>query len=230
MNSEKTIVFAAPVPVSSARLIKVLGSVAMISGLLIVLVYQLTLPTITEQRRKALEDAVLKVIPDAQSVKAFVVEGGRLAPAGDNNKNALHVYLGYDKNGDLQGIAAAGSGQGYADAVKILYGYSPACECITGFNVVASRETPGFGDKLSTDAGFLANFQSLDARLNADKSGLAHEIVTVKHGTKTQPWQVDAISGATVSSRAVGRALNDSASQVLPVLVPRLDELRHRSD
>jgi electron transport complex protein RnfG len=216
--------------VSSGRLIAVLGSVAMISGLLIVMVYQWTLPTITEQKRKALEAAVLKVIPGANSIKAFVVEGKNLAPATDANATGLHLYVGYDDKGDLKGIAAEGSGQGYADAVKILYGYAPECECITGFTVVSSRETPGFGDKLSTDASFLENFKALDARLNGDRSGLANEIVTVKHGTKTQPWQVDAISGATVSSRAVGRALNSSASIVLPALVAHIDELRHRSD
>lgn len=229
MSGEKTVAFPSPVPVSSTRLIKVLGSVAMFSGLLIVLVYQFTLPTITEQKRKALEEAVLKVIPGVHSVKAFVVRDGQLEPATESNKNALHVYVGYDEKGELR-IAAAGSGQGYADAVKILYGYSPACECITGFHVVSSRETPGFGDKLSRDPVFLANFQSLDVRLNADRTTLANPVVTVKHGTKTRDWQVDAISGATVSSRAVGRSINESASQVLPVLVPHLDELRHRSD
>jgi electron transport complex protein RnfG len=229
VSSEKTVALTPP-QTTSGRLIAVLGSVAMISGLLIVLVYQATLPTITEQKRQALEAAVLKVIPGASRMHAYVVEGKDLVPATEGNVSGLHVYLGYDPNGALKGIAAEGSGQGYADAVKILYGYSPECECIAGFTVVSSRETPGFGDKLQTDPDFLANFKSLDARLNGDKNGLANAIVTVKHGTKTQPWQVDAISGATVSSRAVGRALNDSASQVLPVLLPRVEELRHRSD
>jgi electron transport complex protein RnfG len=73
---------------------------------------------------------------------------------------------------------------------------------------------------------FLENFKALDARLNDARDGLAHAIVAVKHGTKTQPWQVDAISGATVSSKAVGRALNDSAQQVVPALTARLPELK----
>jgi len=212
----------------SFRLIAVLGTVAMLSGLLIVLVYQWTLPTITEQKRLALERAVQAVIPGASSIETLVLEGGQLHPD-SANVNGLHVYLGYDQAGTLQGIAAEGSGQGYADLVKILYGYDPACQCISGFKVVASRETPGFGDKLDRDPKFLANFQALDVQLDAEQQALANEVVTVKHGTKSKPWQIDAISGATVSSRAVGRAINDSASKLLPVLTPRLSEFAKRS-
>jgi electron transport complex protein RnfG len=173
---------------------------------------------------------VLAVIPGAASVKTYVVADKELLPANGENRNGPRVYAGYDGNGDLVGIAAEGVAQGYADAVRVLYAYSPACQCITGFRVVSSRETPGFGDKLATDPEFLANFRELDATLNAAGDGLANAIVTVKHGTKTKPWQIDAISGATISSRAAGRAVNDSAARVVPALQPHLDELRRRTD
>ena len=97
---------------------------------------------------------------------------------------------------------------------------------ITGIGVVAMRETPGIGDKIITDAAFLANFEALDAKLNADLSALANEIRTVKHGTKKDAWQIDAISGATITSRAVGKAINDAAQTLLPKLVPNLETLR----
>lgn len=229
MNNEQPVTLHMAPSINSRRLIIVLGLVAMISGLLIVTAYQATLPIIKEQKRLATQEAVLKVIPGASQVDGYVVDGSALVPATENNENGLHLYAGYDKEGTLKGIALEGAGQGYADTVKILYGYSPACECITGFTVVSSRETPGFGDKLMTDAAFLANFEALDAKLNEAKSGLTNAIVTVKHGTKNKPWQVDAISGATVSSRAVGRALNDSTSRALPVLVQQLAQLQHRS-
>src|SRR5690606_10497165 len=109
-------------------------------------------------------------------------------------RSGLQVYIGYDAEGRLKGVAAEAAAQGYADVIRLLYGYSPECECITGISVVSSKETPGFGDKLITDAAFNANFEALDARLNADKSALANPIVTVKHGTKKNPWEIDAIS------------------------------------
>ncbi len=57
-------------------------------------------------------------------------------------------------------------------------------------------------------------------------SALANAVKTVKHGTKNHPWEVDAISGATVTSKAVGKGINDSAQALLPKLVPHIDKLR----
>lgn len=215
-----------PVNPSSATLIRVLGGIALISGLLIVLVYQWTMPTITQYRKQELERAVLKVIPGASILKTFIVNDAGMTPAESAQKSGLQVYIGYDAEGRLKGIAAEAAAQGYADVIRLLYGYSPGCECITGISVVSSKETPGFGDKLATDAEFNANFKALDARLNADRSGLANPIVTVKHGTKKNAWEIDAISGATVSSRGVGKALNDSAQRVLPSLAAHMSELK----
>lgn len=43
----------------------------------------------------------------------------------------------------------------------LVYGYDPVRETITGFAVVKMAETPGLGDKILTDKGFLANFPNL---------------------------------------------------------------------
>ena len=91
------------------------------------------------------------------------------------------------------------------------------------------RETPGIGDKIITDKDFLANFVALDTRLNKELSGLANEVKTVKHGTKTKAWEIDAIAGATITSRAVGRAINQSAQALLPLVAPHLDKIRTKS-
>jgi Na+-translocating ferredoxin:NAD+ oxidoreductase subunit G len=58
---------------------------------------------------------------------------------------------------------------------------------------------------------------------------LAHEIRTVKHGTKTNPWEIDAIAGATITSRAVGKGINDTAQALLPRIVRHLDKLKEKS-
>jgi electron transport complex protein RnfG len=136
------------------------------------------------------------------------------------------VYAGYDESGSLRGVAIEGAARGYADRMRLLYGYDPGCQCIVGFAVLQTHETPGIGDKISHDHAFLKNFEALDARLNAEGTALAHPIVAVRHGSKNEAWQVDVISGATVTSRAVARALNDSAQQVLPRLVTQIDRLK----
>jgi electron transport complex protein RnfG len=65
--------------------------------------------------------------------------------------------------------------------------------------------------------------------LKGDLSVLANEVKAVKHGTKTSPWQIDAIAGATITSRAVGKAINDTAQALLPRLVPNLEKLGSKS-
>lgn len=214
----------------ASRLIKVLGLVATICGLLIVGVYEGTLSAVNANHKIALERQVFKVLPGAKSVSEFYVTVNGLIPAeGQNTPNgAVKLYAAYTGDGKLAGIAAEASSQGYADQVRILYAYDPEKQAITGIGVVSMRETPGIGDKILVDKDFLKNFVALDVRLNADMKTLANEVKTVKHGKKSHPWEIDAISGATVTSKAVGRGINESAQALLPKLVPQLEHLRRK--
>ena len=109
--------------------------------------------------------------------------------------------------------------------IYLLYGYDPGCQCIRGIQVLKLAETPGLGDRIMKDPAFLENFKALDARLDLSGTALLHPIVTVKHGSKRNPWEIDAISGATISSRAVGKAINLSARKILPAVKPLLDRI-----
>ena len=211
-------------------MIKTLMGIAMLSGFLVVLTYQLTKPIIAENQRRAIEAAVFQVIPGAVERRDFVVNDQGLNPVDpEQPADGTKVYAGYDAEGQLLGIATNAAAQGYADLIHLLYGYDPSCQCIRGIKVLKLAETPGLGDKIITDENFVANFDQLDASLNADGSGLANDIVTVKHGSKKNPWEIDAISGATISSQAVGKALNHSAKQLLPKVMPSLDKLQQGS-
>ena len=225
-----------PAPASpTAAMIRTLGLVSAICGLIIVGAYQSTYDAVAANKRIATERAVFKVIPAAKSIAEYVaLPAGGIEPrvgAGDTaiTPGAVKFFAAYDESGKLAGIAAEGTAKGYADTVRIMFGYSPDCQCVVGIGVVNMRETPGIGDKIITDKEFLANFKALDAKLNKELSALVNEVKTVKHGTKTNPWQIDAIAGATITSRAVGKAINDSAQALLPRLVPNLDKLASKS-
>ena len=209
----------------ATAMLVVLGGIAMLSGLLVVLAAQLTAPLIAENQREAIERALVKVIPGSVTYRRYKVEEGRLLPAGEADDDIL--YAGYDDRGRLLGIAARAAAQGYADMIYLLYGYDPGCECIRGIQVLKLAETPGLADKIMKDPDFLKNFEALDARLDAAGTALLNPIVTVKHGSKRNPWEIDAISGATISSRAVGKALNRSAQKLLPAIRPLLLQI-HR--
>ena len=221
---------ANPNKASSLSMIITLGGVAMLSGLLVVLTWQLTLAPIQENQRIMIEKAIFQVIPSAQQRQSYTLSEKGLElfdPKQKNSKKSdLKFYAAYDKQGQLKGIAAEAAAQGYADMVRLLYGYDPQCECIRGFSIIKMTETPGLGDKILTDKNFLANFNALDARLSADKKTLKNSISTVKHGSKKNPWEIDAISGATITSKAVGKAINQGAAQLLPKLSAYLHELQ----
>ena len=221
-----------PQTTPTLAMIRTLGLIAAICGLIIVSAYQGTYDAVQENKRIAVERAVFKVIPAARSIGEFLalpdgsvekVDAGGTVPAG-----AVKFYAGYDDAGSLAGIAAEGSAKGYADNVRILFAYDQATSSITAFGVVAMRETPGIGDKILVDKEFLANFP-LQAKVAADLKSMANAIVTVKHGTKNKPWEIDAISGATITSRAVGKAINDAAQILLPRIGANLDKLKEKS-
>jgi Na+-translocating ferredoxin:NAD+ oxidoreductase subunit G len=223
---------AAPQVTPTAVLLRVLGIVSAICGLIIVGSYEITLPAANANRRIALERAVLKVVPTAKTIAeyyALPAGGIEQAKGGEAPAGVAKFYAGYDDAGKLTGIAAEAGAKGYADLVRVMFGYDPVCQCVTGISVVSMRETPGIGDKILIDKDFLANFKELDVKLKEDMSALVNEVKAVKHGTKTNPWQIDAIAGATVTSRAVGKGINDAAQFLLPKLVPNIEKLKVKS-
>lgn len=211
-------------PVSAQRMIAVLGIVALVSGLLVVTAYELALPSIEENKRIAVARAIAAVYPSAATRRAYLVTPERLAPSGEATQGQV-VYAVFDSAGKFLGVAAEAAARGYQDVVRLLYAYSPDCQCITGVHVLRNNDTPGIGDKIAKDRQFLENFRALDARLAPDGRALVNPIITVKHGTKVENWQIDAISGATITSKAVGRALNESAQTVVPRVAAQLQSI-----
>jgi electron transport complex protein RnfG len=199
-------------------MLRTMVGVGLVCGVLIVATYQATKPVIARNRAEALQAAIFQVLPAVTSSKTFQLEdSGTFAPVEDSVRTGTaRVYAGYDDAGLLVGLAVEGAGMGYQDTIRVLWGYAPDDEAVVGMRVLESRETPGLGDKISRDADFQENFEALDVSLNAEGAGLANAIVAVKHGQKTEPWQVDGITGATISSVAIAEILDDSANFWLP--------------
>jgi len=228
---------------------RALVGVGMLCGLLIAVVYAGTRPVIERNRAEALERAVFAVLPGASRRSTFTLTAdGAISPApgadGANSQapgadgaisqapgaDGKPIHAGYDADGKFAGVAVEASGMGYADTITVLYGYSPADQAIVGIRVLASKETPGLGDKIEKDADFLENFTALDVSLDNSGTSLRHRIVTVKHGTKTEPWQIDGITGATISSVAIGDILAASSERWIPAIAGRVAELQDGGD
>lgn len=202
---------------------RTLVGIGMLCGLMIAVVFQGTRPVIERNRAEALERAVFAVLPAASARVTFAVmpEGQFVA---DAQARGQRVHAGYS-DGQLVGVAIEAAGMGYADTITVLYGYAPQQQAIVGIRVLTSKETPGLGDKIEKDAAFLENFVALDVRLDSSGEALQHRIETVKKGQKTDPWQIDGITGATISSKAIGDMLATSSEHWVPLINQRLDEL-----
>ncbi len=203
---------------SSSKMLMTMVGIGVICALLIVLSFQGTLPRIEQLKAEALEKAIFNVIPGMVSKKTFQLEGNNFKEVTGKVKDAQLVHAGYDKEGKLVGVAVEAIGMGFADVLRILYGYDPNKQAVVGFYVLESKETPGLGDKIEKDPAFLANFEALDAALSDDKNTLKNTVVTVKKGTKKNAWEVDGITGATISSRAIGDIIGTSTKQMVPLL------------
>jgi electron transport complex protein RnfG len=209
----------------SLRMVLTMGGIGLLCGVLIVLTFQLTLPIITVNKARALEKAIFDVIPAATSKTTFKQVGDRLEPLEGEDDIALKYYAGYDDNGKLVGVALEAAGQGFQDIISILYGYSPESKCVIGMKVMASKETPGLGTKIETDPDFRTNFDALSVSLTDDRDKIANPIVLVKHGKKTESWQIESITGATISSRAITDILHKSTAQRIPIIEKNLEVL-----
>ncbi len=201
---------------SNTKMLSAMVGIGIFCGLLIVLTYEGTLPRVERLRAEALERAIFKVLPGINETKTFSFSDGQFIQT-DQSEGTV-IYAGYDEAGDFKGIAIEASGQGYADIIKILYGYDPINQIVIGFYVLESKETPGLGDKIEKDENFLANFTALDVTLDDTKSNLINSVIPVKSGTKENAWEVDGITGATISSRAIAEIIDKSAKQWLPII------------
>jgi electron transport complex protein RnfG len=197
-------------------------------ALLIVSVYQLTGPIIARNRAEALQAAIFQVLPEARSSRTVRGAPGARFDAVDGEAQARTplVHAGYDEGGRVVGLALEAEGMGYQDVIRILYGYAFERDAVVGIQVLESRETPGLGDKIATDPAFLGNFEHLDVSLDEAGATPLHPIESVKHGDKQHPWQVDGITGATISSVAIATILRNSTAWWIPRLRRSLDDFR----
>ena len=210
---------------TAVQMYRSLVGLGVVCSLAVAAVYLLTQPVIERNRARALDAAISRLFPEAQTRQAFVLmEEGvfRLTQNGGEG-----IYAVFDAGQALIGFALPAQGMGYQDRIGVLYGYDPVRQAIVGLEVLESRETPGLGDRIRHDADFHANFEHLDVRLRSDGAALSHALEVVRPGKKKQPWQIDGITGATVSSVAIGDILNNSAGRWLPSIQARLEDFNY---
>lgn len=119
-----------------------------------------------------------------------------------NYKKQFNVYRATDQ-GNLAGWVAKASGQGYAGVIELLIGLDARADNITGVFVLDQKETPGLGSRIA-EVAWRDQFNNV----------ATDRPLTVVKKSGGFPGEIDAIAGATISSKAVCRIINQAISQL----------------
>jgi len=113
------------------------------------------------------------------------------------------VYRAIDADGRQVGWVVPARGQGFADTIELLIGLDARAERITGLYVLAQKETPGLGSKI-TAAQFSGQF--------GDK--MTDPALTVVKSEPRADNEIAAVTGATISSEGVTKIVNDTVAEL----------------
>ena len=195
----------------SWRLVLMMTVAGALAGLLIVTTYELTLPRIQHHQAETMAAAIQEVLKAPARYDTLYLHDGKLVkvlPAGADAKKTEKIFLGYDAAGNRVGFAMSAIGVGFQDPMTVMFGYDAAKRQVIAMRVIANKETPGLGDKIVKDTGFVAEFSPVGAPIEGVKkdraTGAADEVAM--------------ITGATVSSRAVIRIINDAVARWQPLM------------
>jgi electron transport complex protein RnfG len=181
--------------------IAVMTAICAASGGGLAALKDVTAPLIEQQVLTYVQEPTLtSLFPSAENDlladrKKFIVPD-----AANPEKNNEVTVFPIQKNGNLTAVALENFGTGYGGALGIMVGIDVKSDTVIAILPTVMKETPGIGTRI-VGQRFLKQFKGLDAS-NATAAAL-----------KSGGGQIDAISGATVSSGAVSVAVQAALKQ-----------------
>lgn len=182
----------------------VLCVIALIAGVCLSGVYEMTKDTIAQQQMAANLASYQEVCPDAagfaydDGINAAIeaLEGGVYGT--DFGRSTINeVAVGKDEAGSIVGcVISVTSADGVEGDITLSVGLT-ADGIVSGIAFTELNETPGLGSLVGEDA-----FKGQFAGVSTDRFSLS------KSGGSTADNEIDSVSGATISSSAVVNAVN----------------------
>ncbi len=124
-----------------------------------------------------------------------------------STKDGFTLYK-VEQDGVVQGIGFNVEGTGRCGLMRGIMVMAPDRRTIKTFKIYQQEETPGLGSKISTPE-FLDQFRGKSIVGPDDMPGMK-----IARG-EAKPNEVDAVTGASMTSKAVLKILNDSISQFI---------------
>ena len=171
-------------------------------GLLIATTDAVLSPRIEQNKIDKINRLMSSLLPEAKKFKLtaeFEIESAKGGKVLKSN-----IYKAMSEGDECVGWAFNTSGPGFADKIELIIAVDKDFQKIAGLDCLATNETPGFGDQIK-----LLNWRSQFAGAPVE------ELELVKIGDAEEiDSEIVAISGATVSSEAVVKIINNSLIQI----------------
>jgi electron transport complex protein RnfG len=168
-----------------------LTSIGIISGGLLAVVSDWADPFIAANQKAATEAAIFRVKPEGKKYEQI--------------KNAgFELYKVMNENDQNSGYALVYEGNGFSGKIRLIAGLSEDLNNISAIEVLDQVETPGLGTKI-VEEPFTSQFLKLETTPKID---------WVKGEKPDKANEIQTITGATISSKAVVAILNDGISRL----------------
>lgn len=178
----------------------------LLSGTILAVVYNVANPLILANKEKALKEAIFTVLPGSESYVELTREVKKGEP--------FSVYFGFDSEGEPTGAAFQADGNGFSGNVGVMVGLGPEYAKLRGIEILEQIETPGLGDRIE-DPEFKEQFRGVE---------VSPDITYIKFVKPEKPNQIQAITGATISSKTVVDNINN-AVDIVTEFFPRDEAL-----
>ena len=161
--------------------------VSAISGLLLAFSESITGPIISANQLKTETEAQNNILPSKTFSEFTTNEAGKI----------ISFKVGFDESNNVTGAVFKVSPKGFGGPINTLVGINKEGK-VTGYKILSLSETPGLGSKLTSQT-FTENLKTL-LSINSNP----------KFKVKKDGGDVDAITAATISSRAFCLGLSEA--------------------
>jgi len=207
----------------TTRFILVLGVICLVGAFGVTGVYLVVRENIATREAEVQAKALKVVLPTADRIERI--------PEESNNPASSPVFVGTNQ-GEVVGYAAEGEAQGYSGKIRVLVGLGPGENPgVLAVEILAHTETPGLGAKISevhevSDGQRVTFWKFLSRIFNRKEKFKTTEEAEFLDQFRGKPFnqlevtrskekgKINAITGATISSKAVTAAVRDACQRI----------------
>jgi Na+-translocating ferredoxin:NAD+ oxidoreductase subunit G len=173
------------------HMILTLSILGIIAGGSLALVNGWSAPLIAANQKAETERAIFLVQPQGKTYQKV-------------ENTPLEVYKVFEEGENLIGYSLVYDGNGFQGKIKLIAGVTPELDKITALEILDQVETPGLGTKVTEDP-FKDQFKELSTQ---------PKINWVKGTPPAAPNEIQAITGATISSKAIVEIMNGGLTKL----------------